>query len=76
MQGGSPTNFRVLNWINNASDVDPHCPRLHHDTMQAYWHLYIECMSMRVGMLKQLKLSKSKKDTFLSSTQLMNNIAQ
>ena len=34
MQGGSQTDFRVLNWSNGAQDVDPYYLRLHHNMMQ------------------------------------------
>ena len=49
-------------WINKVLRVDLGYLRLHYKTMQANWHQYIECTSMRVGMLKQLKLEKSKKE--------------
>ena len=35
MQGGSPTDSGVLNWINGALDTDPSYMYLHHKTMQA-----------------------------------------
>ena len=58
VQGGSPIDSRVLNWINCALDVDPRYLHLHHNTMQANWHQYIEYKSMRVGMLIQHILEK------------------
>ena len=51
MQGGSPTYFGVLNCISEALDADHDYLRLHYNKMQANWHYYIECTSMRVGML-------------------------
>ena len=35
MQGGSPTEFWVLNLVNSVVDADPRYMRLHHDTFQA-----------------------------------------
>ncbi|WMV42146.1 hypothetical protein MTR67_035531 [Solanum verrucosum] len=37
----------MLNWINKALDADHGYLYLHHKTMQAKWHQYIECTSMR-----------------------------
>ena len=65
MQGDSPTDYELLNWINGALDVDSRYVRLHYDTMQANWHQNIEYKSMPVGMLKQLMLEKSKKEHLL-----------
>ncbi|WMV41347.1 hypothetical protein MTR67_034732 [Solanum verrucosum] len=53
MQGGSPTDTECSSWINEALDADPGYLHLHHKKMQANLHQYIECTSMRVGMLKQ-----------------------
>uniref|UniRef100_M1E068 Late blight resistance protein n=1 Tax=Solanum tuberosum TaxID=4113 RepID=M1E068_SOLTU len=67
------TDSEVLNWINGAPDADPSYLYLHHKMMQANWHQYIECTSMRVGMLKQHRLGKDLKRTeyltWLNSTQ-------
>ena len=74
VQGGSPTSSEVLNWINDVLDVDPHYLHLHHNMMQAIWHQYIECTSMRVGMLIQHMLERYyERNTHLVSSQLMNN---
>ena len=58
VQGGSQTDFGVLNSINDALDVDPHYLRRHHNTMQGNMHQYIECMSMLVGMLVEHRLER------------------
>ena len=53
----SPLGAFVLDWINGVLDVDPGYLRLHHKTMQANWHQYMECTSMRAGNTKpQLKI--------------------
>ena len=51
MQRGLPIGSIVLNWINSTLDGDSRYLRLHHEIMQAKWHKYIECTSMRVGKL-------------------------
>ena len=51
MQGGSPSDYRMLHWINGALRVDPGYVCVHHEMMQANWHQYIECTSIQVGML-------------------------
>ena len=58
MKGSSPTNSELLTGSNSTPDVDRSYLRLHHKMMQANWNQYIVCMSMRVGMLKQLKLER------------------
>uniref|UniRef100_M1DZ58 Late blight resistance protein n=1 Tax=Solanum tuberosum TaxID=4113 RepID=M1DZ58_SOLTU len=67
------TDSEVLNWINGAPDADPNYLDLHHKMMQDNWHQYIECTSMRVGMLKQHRFEKKLKGTeeltYLNSTQ-------
>ena len=45
------TDSGVLSWINGMLDADPGYLRLHHKTMQANWHQYMECTSMQ-GELK------------------------
>ncbi|WMV33291.1 hypothetical protein MTR67_026676 [Solanum verrucosum] len=37
----------MFNWINEALDDDSGYLCLHHNKMQAKWHQYIECTSMR-----------------------------
>ena len=44
-------DFGAQNWINKPLRADLGYLRLHHETMQANWHQYIECMIMRFGML-------------------------
>uniref|UniRef100_M1C3F8 Late blight resistance protein n=1 Tax=Solanum tuberosum TaxID=4113 RepID=M1C3F8_SOLTU len=59
-------------WINDALDADPSYLCQHH-MMLANWHQYIECTSMRVGMLKQHRHKKdSERNTYLGSSQLKN----
>ena len=68
------TDYGVLNWINGVPDADPGYLRLHHKTMQANWHQYMECTSMRVGPLNNnLSLKGIQKRTYLGSVQLKNN---
>ncbi|WMV34520.1 hypothetical protein MTR67_027905, partial [Solanum verrucosum] len=43
MQRGSPTDSELLTGSTNAPDVDPSYMCLHHKTIQANWHQYIEC---------------------------------
>nr|ABI34323.1 Late blight resistance protein, putative [Solanum demissum] len=45
------TDSRVLSWINDEQGVDPGYLCLHHNKMQANWHQYMECTSMRAGPL-------------------------
>ena len=46
---------------------------LHYDMMYANWHQYIECTSMRVGILNNnLSLKRTKKKHLPNSAQLMN----
>ena len=67
------TDSGVLSWINGVLDADPGYLCLHRHKMQANWHQYIECTSMRVGMLKQHRLEReSERNTYLGSSQLMN----
>uniref|UniRef100_M1DGL0 Late blight resistance protein n=1 Tax=Solanum tuberosum TaxID=4113 RepID=M1DGL0_SOLTU len=42
-----------FSWMNETLDTDPGYLCVHHKKMQANWHQYIECTSMRIGMLKQ-----------------------
>ncbi|WMV57465.1 hypothetical protein MTR67_050850 [Solanum verrucosum] len=68
------TNSGVLNWISGVLDADPGYLRLHRQKMQANWHQYMECTSMRVGPLNNnLSLKGIQKRTYLGSVQLMNN---
>ena len=46
-QGGSPNDSEMFDWINEVLDDDPGYMYLYHKTMQAKWHQYIECTSMR-----------------------------
>ena len=66
------TNSGVLRWINGVQDADPGYLCLHHKKMQANWHQYIECTSMRAGT-KQHRLAGDLEDTekltWLNSTQ-------
>ncbi|KAH0713810.1 hypothetical protein KY289_009769 [Solanum tuberosum] len=41
-------------WINDVQDADPGYLYLHHKTMQANWHQYMECTSMRAGKLSNI----------------------
>ena len=71
------TDSGVLNWINGVLDADPGYLRLHHKTMQANWHQYMECMSMRAGPLNNnLSLKGVQENTYLGSVRLMNNWTQ
>ena len=54
MQGGSPPDCGVLNYINRVQDADPRYLRLYHKTMQTNCHQYIELTSMRVEMLNNI----------------------
>ncbi|WMV34611.1 hypothetical protein MTR67_027996 [Solanum verrucosum] len=45
------TDSEVLNWINGEPDAGPGYLCLHHNKMQANWHQYMECTSMRAGKL-------------------------
>nr|ABI34355.1 Late blight resistance protein, putative [Solanum demissum] len=68
------TDSRVLNWINGVLNADPGYLHLYHKTMQANWHQYIDCTSMRAGQLNNnLSLKRAQKRTYLGSVQLMNN---
>ncbi|WMV30889.1 hypothetical protein MTR67_024274 [Solanum verrucosum] len=48
------TDSGVLSWINDVQDADPGYLYLHHKTMQANWHQYMECTSMRAGKLSNI----------------------
>ncbi|WMV49235.1 hypothetical protein MTR67_042620 [Solanum verrucosum] len=48
------TDSKLLNWINEALDADHGYLNLHHKMMQANWHQYIKCTSMRVGTLSNI----------------------
>ncbi|WMV51968.1 hypothetical protein MTR67_045353 [Solanum verrucosum] len=48
------TDSGVLSWINDVQDADPGYLYLHHNKMQANWHQYMECTSMRAGKLSNL----------------------
>ena len=50
-------------WINKVLRVDLGYLRLHYKTMQANWHQYIECTSMRVGVLNNIGLKEILKET-------------
>ena len=68
------TDSRVLSWINDVQDADPGYLCLHRNKMQANWHQYIECTSMRAGKLNNnLSLKRVQGNTYLGSIQLMNN---
>ena len=68
------TNSGVLNWINGVLDADPGYLCLHHNKMQANWHQYMECTSMRAGKLNHnLSLKGVQRNSYLGSVQLMNN---
>ena len=68
------TDSGVLNWTNDVLDADPGYMRLHHNKMQANWHQYMECTSMRAGKLNHnLRLKRVQENTYLGSVQLMNN---
>ncbi|WMV54720.1 hypothetical protein MTR67_048105 [Solanum verrucosum] len=55
-------------------DADPGYLCLHRHKMQANWHQYIECTSMRAGKLNHnLSLKRVQQNTYLGSVQLMNN---
>ncbi|KAH0662189.1 hypothetical protein KY284_027120 [Solanum tuberosum] len=45
------TDSGMLNWINGVQDADPGYLCLHRHKMQANWHQYMECTSMRAGKL-------------------------
>uniref|UniRef100_M1DAY7 Late blight resistance protein n=1 Tax=Solanum tuberosum TaxID=4113 RepID=M1DAY7_SOLTU len=61
-------------WINGMLDANPGYLRLHHNKMQANWHQYIECTSMRAGKLNNnLSLKGVQRNSYLDSVQLMNN---
>ncbi|WMV40259.1 hypothetical protein MTR67_033644 [Solanum verrucosum] len=67
------TDPGVLSWINDVQDADPGYLYLHRHKMQANWHQYIECTSMRAGKLNHdLSLKRVQKNTYLGSVQLMN----
>nr|AAT38768.2 Late blight resistance protein, putative [Solanum demissum] len=71
------TDSGVLSWINGVLDADPGYLRLHHHKMQANWHQYIECTSMRVRELNHnLSLKGVQRNSYLGSVQLMNNQTQ
>ena len=71
------TDSGVLNWINGVQDVDPGYLCLQRHKMQANWHQYIECMSMRAEKLNHnLSLKRVQENTYLGSVQLMNNWTQ
>jgi len=73
MQRGSPIDSELLTGSTNATDTDPSYLCLHHKTMQDNWHQYIQCTSMRVGMLKQHRLERDyERNSYLGSSQLLN----
>ena len=45
------TDSGVLSWINDVQAADLGYLDLHHETMQANWHQYMECTSMQAGKL-------------------------
>ncbi|KAH0693642.1 hypothetical protein KY285_020739 [Solanum tuberosum] len=47
MQGGSPTDSELLTGSTVRRNADPSYLYLHHNTMQANWHQYIECTNPR-----------------------------
>ncbi|WMV28626.1 hypothetical protein MTR67_022011 [Solanum verrucosum] len=68
------TDSGVLSWINDVQDADPGYLCLHRHKMQANWHQYIECTSMRAGKLNHnLSLKRVQENTYLGSVQLINN---
>ena len=72
MQGGLPSDCRVLNWINDPLHADVGYLRLHHKMIKVNWHQYIECTSMRVGKLNDNLSLKALSWTYLGSAQLKN----
>jgi len=52
------TDSGVLSWINDVQKADPGYLCLHRHKMQANWHQYIECTSMRAGKLTTIKALK------------------
>ena len=68
------TDSGVLSWINGVQDADLGYLCLRRHKMQANWHQYIECTSMRAGKLNHnLSLKRVQENTYLGSVQLMNN---
>nr|ABI34394.1 Mutator transposable element-related protein, putative [Solanum tuberosum] len=60
------TDSGVLSRINDVLDADPGYLCLHHNKMQANWHQYMECTSMRVGKLNHnLSLKGIQENTYL-----------
>ena len=71
------TDSGVLSWINDVQDADPGYLYLHHKTMQANWHQYMECTSMRAGKLNHnLSLKGVQRNSYLGSVRLMNKRTQ
>ncbi|WMV25071.1 hypothetical protein MTR67_018456, partial [Solanum verrucosum] len=63
IQGGTPIDSECSRWINEALEANPGYLLLHQKTMQANWHQYIECTSMRVGVLTNIGLIEVLKET-------------
>ena len=58
MQGGSLIDSKLLTRSTVHWNVDPSYMFLHQKMMQANLHLYNECTSERIGMLKQHRLER------------------
>ena len=61
MHGGSPLTLSAHTGSTRRWVLIFGYLRLHFNTIQAYWHQYIEYTNMRVGMLTKHKPEKSKK---------------
>uniref|UniRef100_M1BXQ8 Late blight resistance protein n=1 Tax=Solanum tuberosum TaxID=4113 RepID=M1BXQ8_SOLTU len=68
MQRGSPTDSELLTGSMVRWNANPSYLCLHHNKMQANWHQYIECMSMRVGVLTNIGLKGNLKETLTLAT--------
>ncbi|KAH0728042.1 hypothetical protein KY284_003907 [Solanum tuberosum] len=65
------TLIESASWINDVQDDDPGYLYLHHNKMQANWHQYMECTSMRAGTKQQrLAGDLEKLNSLPGSTQL------
>ena len=65
------TDSELLSWINDVQDADSGYLYLHRYKMQANWHQYMECTSMRAGTKQQRlagDLEDTEKHTWLNST--------
>ena len=60
---GLTNRVQILNLDKQGVDAYPGSLRLHHNTMHAKGHQYIECTSMRVGMLTYIILEVIMEDT-------------